>query len=93
MAEKDWIRRRFSYENFDTNKIESILLFSLIWNIFEKECCGNFAKINTHCELLAGKVNLLDPNVINTVWDYFYRRYVVYGKPSESFVSFQNPRR
>jgi len=92
MTEKNWIKRRFDYVEFDTKNIESILLFSLIWNIFEKGCCGNFAKINIHCKLIARNANLLEVEVVNMVWKYFLHRYIVNGRLSEFFISFEfNP--
>lgn len=88
ITEKDWLRSY--YNNVEETELTSILYFTLIWNVFEKECCGNEAKVNDDAPALAehygGK---LKGSLANT-WSYFRGRYVQNnGEMSRSFESFK----
>ena len=88
MSVLEWIKNRYSYQEFDENKIQNIQQFSLVWNIFERECCECFAKINVHPEKIAVQIiNKTLPNQ-QEVWNHFKRRYIRNNQITTKFESF-----
>lgn len=66
-------------------KIESILWFGIVWSLFEKICCKNWAKINKHTPMWAKNVDEIDTRILNAAWSHFQERYISEGKPKHSF--------
>ena len=90
MSEKQWLEQNIHYETIDEKKLESIFYFSLVWNIFEKECCDKYAEIRFHprclAKLLSDKVDI---TIIDGVFIYFKNRYVATTKINSIFNNFQ----
>lgn len=90
MSEKQWLENNRYYPAIDETKLTSIFYFSLVWNIFEKECCDKYAEIGFHprclSKLLSDKVNMA---LVDTVFMYFKNRYVVNAKINSIFNGFQ----
>jgi hypothetical protein len=51
--EKLWLEAHQYYPDLDESKLTSIFYFTLIWNLFEKNCCDENAQINEHAPGLA----------------------------------------
>ena len=77
MTEKIWLETQQYYPTIEEDKLTSIFYFTLIWNLFEKECCGKFAKINTHPESLSQKLEpYLDVTLVDSIYKHFKNRYI-----------------
>ena len=89
MSEKLWLEKNIHYEIIDEKKLESIFYFSLVWNIFEKECCHKNASIGYHPKNFADKLsNNIDSNLLNEIFQYFLNRYIENGDVNDIFNSF-----
>ncbi len=90
MSEKQWLESNRYYPTIEEEKLKSIFYFSLVWNIFEKECCDKYAEIGFHprclSKLLYDKVNMV---LLDTVFMYFKNRYVTNAKINSIFNDFQ----
>jgi|GEM_PF-2581340 len=87
MSALKWIKNRYYYKEFDENKIRNIQQFALVWNVFERECCGSDAKINTYADKVALALhNKLIPS-LDTTWSYFHQRYIKNRDMTEKFYS------
>ena len=85
--EIDWIRQNFSWKVSDSNEIDHVLYFSLLWNIFEDIVCKqdcSISRIKSSVEQLASaeKLNLADfePCLL-----YFRDRYITNGVTNSNF--------
>jgi len=88
-CEKQWLESNRYYGELDESKLTSIFYFTLIWNLFESECCNKFARIDIHPQQLATKYSEgLDSSMMNEVWRHFQHRYIKKGKPSRLFKDF-----
>ena len=79
MNEKNWIKNKYSYEELNNSKINSILYFGLIWSIFEDEVCENNAQIAKSYLISISLTTDLDVNSkrkITIIWNYFTNRYL-----------------
>lgn len=91
MQEKEWLQNNRYYSELDEDKLKSVLYFSLIWNVYEKELCDKDGKIRQHpeehSETFAEKLN---SNLLAGVFGYFKNRYVSNnGLPTEHFNTFE----
>lgn len=90
MNELRWLEHNRHYENIDESKLKNIFYFTLIWNIFEKECCENFAEIGFHPRCIAEKLtSKINTSVLNDVCGYFKDRYVANNKTKTIFNDFK----
>jgi len=85
--EKKWLEDNKYYPTIDESRLTSIFYFALIWNLFEKNCCGGNAQINTHAPEIADRYadKILE---LPSIWTYFQTRYVHDGKTTDIFNSF-----
>jgi len=88
MTVTQWIKNRYSYNDFDGRKIKNILHFSLVWNIFERACCQCNAQINQSNSIATDLQSESIPS-LNTTWSYFQNRYVSNGSLTITFNSFK----
>lgn len=89
MTPKKWLEDNMYYGNIDEAKLKNIFYFTLVWNIFEKECCNKNALIGTYPKKLAEKLfDKIDVTVVNTIYDYFKNRYIVDSDVNDIFISF-----
>jgi len=86
--ELKWIKKRYYYDNINEKRLKNIFYFTLIWNIFENECCNRDAKISTHPKEIAQNINGVSEQKINKIFDYFKNRYITNGTINEIFKSF-----
>jgi len=86
--EKEWFERKFYYPPLDESKLSSIFYFPLFWNMFEKTCCGNNAKMNRHAPQLAQDYADKIEDVVGSVWTHYHNRYIQNSKPTPVFKSF-----
>ncbi|MGA9047109.1 hypothetical protein [Sulfuricurvum sp.] len=89
MSVLKWIKERYIYPEFDGRKIRNILHFSLVWNIFERECCQCNAQINTHSNQIALALQSDTIPSLEKTWYYFQNRYVANAQTTEVFNSFE----
>ncbi len=91
MNELEWLKsNRYYAEDIDETRLKNIFYFTLVWNIFEKECCNNDAKINSDPKQIAEKVqDKLDTQLTDGVFDYFKDRYIKDGVTNELFNGFK----
>ncbi|MDI1304503.1 MAG: hypothetical protein PSX42_06630 [bacterium] len=79
---REWINNRYG-TNFDEEDLTNIKDFSLIWNVFEDNICGNNFSIQS---LQQGLVNRnIDSNLFQEHLDYFKNRYVNAGAFTHRF--------
>ena len=76
MNTTEWINNRYG-TNFNEEDLASVKDFSLLWNVFEKEICGNNFSIPTLQQDLANRNLNLD--LFQEQIDYFKNRYVSNG--------------
>lgn len=89
-TEKEWFVSNRYYPELDDSKLRSIFYFSLIWNIYEKELCDKYAHIQTHPDLHSQKYhNQVDQNILDSVFEYFKKRYILDGQPTDLFKAFK----
>ena len=89
MSEKQWLENNRYYLTIEEKKLKSIFYFSLVWNIFEKECCQKNASIGNHPKKLAEKINsIIDSNLLNEIFQYFKNRYIGNGDANDIFNRF-----
>ena len=89
MSEKQWLESNRYYPTIEEEKLKSIFYFSLVWNIFEKECCHKNASIGNHPKNLADNLsNNIDSNLLNEIFQYFQNRYIENGDVNDIFNSF-----
>jgi len=89
-VEKQWLERNRHYSELDETKLTSIFYFTLIWNLFEKELCGNDAAIRTHPEMVAEKhSDALADKLVEEVYLHFLDRYVENGQITPLFNGFK----
>jgi hypothetical protein len=91
MNELQWLKHnRYYAEDIDEVKLQNIFYFTLVWNIFEKECCCNFADIGSHPQCLAESMQLkMDHVIVDSVFKYFKNRYFPNGRVDTKFETFQ----
>src|SRR3990170_5665344 len=87
-TELEWVKDKYNYSEFDENRIRHILYFGIIWNIFERECCNNYARIS-QSEQIALKLSTKTIPLLNDIWFYFCTRYIKDGQPTEKFIDFE----
>jgi len=85
----EWVKNRYNYSEFDQSKIQNILHFAIVWNVFERECCGSDAKINTHAESVANALKDKSIPSLDATWTYYHQRYVRNGNITPVFASFE----
>lgn len=70
-----WVSRYFPY--LDHDQIDSILSFSLIWNLFEARICGKFASVRRIRDEVdrADKSGRLQRDIYEQYLNYFKNRY------------------
>jgi len=88
MVEKQWLESNRYYSELDESKLTSIFYFALIWNLFEKECCGKFAKMDEHPKQLSEHAEQVSRVMLQDVWCHFQQRYIANDKPTQLFKSF-----
>ena len=86
--EKRWLKQNRQYTVLDESQLTSIFYFPLIWNIFEKECCGKHAYINQHPHEIAEKYATQCAEAVKQPWQHFHSRYFRYGQPTDAFRNF-----
>lgn len=87
--EFDWLKKYKSYGEFSLAKISSILIFSYIWNIFEKDVCNKNAQIRNVSQYIDSLLYIEKRNeVIDDLWNYFKNRYTDKNNFSDKFESF-----
>lgn len=87
--EIDWLKKYKLYGEFDPNRINSILLFSYFWSVFENEICNKSAQIRNvvmYIESLKDIDSKTDD--MDRLWEYFKSRYVNGNVASEKFNDF-----
>jgi len=87
--EKDVIAGLLSCSPIDEEKIRSILWFTLVWNLFEKECCNKKANINKHSDAYAKYPEKFDAQILSGTWGFFHDRYVSNEKVTDIFEIFE----
>lgn len=87
-AELEWVKNKYNYLEFDENRIRHILYFGIIWNIFEKECCNNDARI-CQSDQIALKLSPITIPLLDDICMYFYTRYIKDGQATRKFVDFK----
>jgi hypothetical protein len=76
MNEKEWLQSKEEYTHFDDTKIQSVLYFTLVWNIFEKELCSNSASIYKCPKKLAEKYcETIEERLIEECFQFLKNRY------------------
>lgn len=80
----NWIKEKYHDNDLTESKIQDILYFGLIWNIFEKECY----KGNDPIQQIIIKTSSIDNGDLNKCWNHFYNRYVTNNVLNESFNNF-----
>lgn len=89
MNELEWLERYYK-NSIDETRLRNIFYFTLVWNVFEKECCDNFAKIKKHPKFLAESLHSgIKEQIVNEVFEYFKNRYFPNGSIDEKFQTFQ----
>lgn len=88
MSVLKWIKDRYYHDEFNGRKIRNILHFSLVWNIFERECCKCEAQINTHSNQIALALHSTTIPSLENTWNNFQNRYVANAQTTEIFNSF-----
>jgi len=89
-SEKKWLEGNRYYSALDESKLTSIFYFTLIWNLFEKELCGNDAAIRTHPKMVAEKYSdALADKLVEEVYSHFLDRYVENGQITPLFNGFK----
>lgn len=87
--EIDWLKKYKSYGEFSLAKISSILIFSYIWNLFEKDVCNKNAQIRNVSQYIDPLVYIdKRSEVIDDLWSYFKNRYTDKSNVSDKFESF-----
>ncbi|NCB82579.1 MAG: hypothetical protein EOM38_09305 [Bacilli bacterium] len=91
MNELAWLKRNRHYpEKIDEVKLKNIFYFTLVWNVFEKECCGNDARIKQHPRSLAeSRQSRMEQTIVDSVFIYFKDRYFPNGVMDEKFQTFK----
>lgn len=74
----------------DTNNLESIKNFALVWNVFEYSCCSTHGSIRNSPNMilrnLEGKFNAPEELCqLNNSWIYFQRRYITDNQTNAFF--------
>ncbi len=88
--EKSWIEKCQNFPAIDEARLKSVFYFSLIWNLFEKNCCDSFAKIEKHPEELSIQQHeRISNDLLNNVFDYFKNRYIKNGSITDFFYRFK----
>ena len=86
--EKLWLEAHQYYPDLDESKLTSIFYFTLIWNLFEKNCCDENAQINEHAPGLAVS-HSESISELPSIWRHFQTRYVHDGETTSTFDSFE----
>lgn len=73
---REWINNRYG-TNYNEEDLKSIKDFSLIWNVFEDNICGNNFSIQNFNQGLANRN--IDFNLFQKHLEYFKNRYVNHG--------------
>ncbi len=91
MSELEWLKRNRHYPtDIDETKLKNIFYFTLVWNIFEKECCNNFARIEQHPKSLAESIqSRIKQTIVDSVFIYFKNRYFPNGIMGNKFRTFK----
>lgn len=87
-SEKQWLEDNRHYATIEESKLTSIFYFTLIWNLFEKNCCNGNAQINIHAPKLAKSSAEKISAVLPSIWMHFQNRYIQNGETTASFDSF-----
>ena len=85
----DWISEQDSVINKLSPEEQQVVSgFSILWSYFEARVCGtdaNIAKLRKIArDISADKT--FDPTILHAAMDYFRRRFVDNGQPTEHFV-------
>lgn len=90
IEEKLWLEQNAFYTELDEEKLKSIFYFTLVWNIFEKECCNKFAKIDIHPMQLSNEYSeRIDITLLESIFQYFKDRYIEDSEETEIFRDFK----
>lgn len=90
MIEKNWLEKNRFYYQIDEGKLHSILYFSFVWNIYEKELCDKDGKIGMHPKDHSRKyAEKLNDSLLSDVFNYFKNRYVLNEHPTGYFNTFE----
>lgn len=90
MNELRWLEHNRHYENIDESKLKNIFYFTLIWNIFEKECCGYDGNIREHPENISEAIHSkVNSEKIDTIFGYFQDRYITDAHTNQIFDDFK----
>jgi hypothetical protein len=84
----EWVKNRYYYPEFDQSKIQNILHFAIVWNIFERECCECEAQMKIHAEAVASALHDKSIPSLDKTWSYFHQRYVRNGNMTAKFNTF-----
>jgi hypothetical protein len=87
--EETWLEGQSFFQKLEEEKLKSIFYFSLIWNLFEKICCGGEAKMADHPAQISNRYAEQCTEVINPVWNHFFNRYIENGRPTATFQNFE----
>ncbi len=88
MIEKEFIESYLKYPILEYDKIDSILYFSLIWNIFEKKYFNKNAKISQVKKFIEN-IDSIDAGIPNDVFNYYKARYIFNSEETYLFKSFE----
>ena len=70
--------------NIDRNKVQPILDFTLLWNLFELKFCNKKCKTNEISKLV-GNIHINNEEKIDNIFNYFRDRYIKYDKTNSKF--------
>lgn len=87
--EINWIKNYLYYEELDTEKIQNILYFMLVWNIFENKFENNHAKISDSKDIAEKLYAVLENNIVDNIWNYYVKRYTSNNTINEIFTKFK----
>lgn len=77
ISEKEWLEQNWIHDILDEKKIQSILYFTLIWNIFERKVCKKDVSIsNYRTEIVDRYFEQLDEVLVDNIFGYFKERYL-----------------
>lgn len=86
----EWINAHLGTEAaLDQEKIDSILHFALIWNLFEGRCCDQSASVSNFEKVTERLSNMgqLQINDFDEAFRYFKGRYIQNGNTNQVFDS------
>lgn len=85
--EIDWLKNKIA--NFDTDEINSVLLFTFFWNFFEREIAECNAEISKSSSYISPLVQDSQyDEALETIWKFMKYRYVNEGMVTEKFKDF-----